>query len=59
MVKFEMTKGYEAYNNSQNADDSIIGLETMVQFFISSKEIVENNEDSTMNEVTNLGLSEP
>jgi len=37
LVKFKMTKSHEAYNASHGHDDNILGLDTMVQFFISNE----------------------
>lgn len=35
LVKFKMTKNCEEYNSSKFEDDYVLGINTMVQFFIS------------------------
>jgi len=58
LVKFKMTKSHEAYNASHgHGDETILGLDTMVQFFTCPNETRDAIEDSMKNEFELSDLS--
>ena len=51
LVKFKMAKSFEAYNARQGDNDNILGLDTMVQFFICPEEPMDTTDESMKSEI--------
>ena len=49
VYKFKMAKSYEAYN-TRKGDDYILGLDSMVQFFINPQENMDTTDESLKSE---------
>ena len=56
-----MAKSYEDYNSesSKCEDDTVLGLDTMVQFFISPEKTTDTTDESMRSEIDQFKLSDP